>query len=122
MTVSSHSPIDIPASRAAARAVSRAWGRTPFSLHGKADFIPRITAIGGEAGGGRRCLNAWWTKTRPWPLGAEFLRVGVNRPLSCDTRWVRGEIKLGLWLSRHIERAPRHSCFDAALACGGLAG
>jgi hypothetical protein len=45
MTVSSHSPTDIPARRAAARAVSRARGRTPFISHGNPDFIPRIQAI-----------------------------------------------------------------------------
>ena len=36
---------DIPARRAAARAVSRALGRSRFISHGKADFIPRIQAF-----------------------------------------------------------------------------
>src|SRR5690348_10834484 len=39
MTLLSHSPSDMPERRAASRALSRASGRMPFTLHGTPNFI-----------------------------------------------------------------------------------
>ena len=50
MTLSSHSPTDMPERRAASRAVSRACRLTPSTCHGTPDFMPASACWTGRSG------------------------------------------------------------------------
>ena len=92
----SHLPIDMPARRAASRAVSRACGLTPLTCQGKPDFMPASDASREKQGrmalAEPALINKGWKATRPCVLGGQFFPLEVNRQLSpgnAGTRFLR---------------------------------